>query len=355
MEDPAIQNGAGVGEAAPSTELTERLLRRVAEPLGVIDVRRPQQQYARTAGWVAQRFALLDHWRTRYLSDADAAAPGASFVFAAQRQPLAEPSPGPSSPIQLALMARQTVASQPGAGPSTSPSEPFRVRRRGVTSASSPQTEASVDARPDSAASAEGDPPTFNSSSGTGSSESVAGAQPERSELRAAEISSITRQTAPPTSELILPKRLTVSIEAEPGTAEGPPSSVERPGRREEASHPTEITAQTPTGSPTGETGIPHYRSETPVAAVTAQAPVSVNRVQANPSSLPLRLQRKVSEATTGLARGLELTAPAISAGAIAAQIPLAKAESLAPFNPPDSTAAGGRLARCWNSVGRDG
>jgi len=49
-----------------STGLGERLLRRHHEPIGVVDVNHPERIYDRTAGWIAQRFALLDHWKSRY-------------------------------------------------------------------------------------------------------------------------------------------------------------------------------------------------------------------------------------------------------------------------------------------------
>jgi hypothetical protein len=305
MKDSALQIGSGVGDAAPSSELTERILRRSAESLGVIDVRRPQQQYARTAGWVAQRFALLDHWRSRYLSAEDAPAHGASFVFAAQSQAPAGPGQALSSPIQLARMARQSVPSQPGANGTTSPPELFRVRRRGV----SPQTEASVDAQPISAPSAEGAAATFDSSGGSNRSVPVARSQVERAEWQAVEVPSIARQATPP-HELILPKRLSGGIETELETAIG----AERLSRREEASHPAEIEAKTPTGSATGETDILHHRVETPVDAAPAQLLVGVNHVEANSSSRLLRVLRKASKADTGLAGMRESTAPDVAA-----------------------------------------
>src|SRR5262245_55036963 len=133
MENPAVQTGAEVGEAAPSMELAERLLQRHTEPLGVIDVRQGQRHYARTAGWVAQRVALLDHWKTRYGVDEDAAA-NAGLVFAGPGQPRVEPARALSSSIQLARAVKLADAPQPGADPavSASPPEQFRIRRRNV-------------------------------------------------------------------------------------------------------------------------------------------------------------------------------------------------------------------------------
>src|SRR4051812_49116237 len=130
MSNPPVQTAAQVNEAAPSTELAERLLRRRDQPLGLIDMRHPQQQYTRTAGWAVRRFALLDHWKTRYGGDEGASAHGTNLVFAAQRQPLTEADHLPSSPAQLARLARQSVAFEPGAAAATPPTEQFRVRRR---------------------------------------------------------------------------------------------------------------------------------------------------------------------------------------------------------------------------------
>lgn len=66
MNESSTQPGTAESERPQHSALAERLLRRHAEPVGVIDVRQPQQLHARTAGWVARRFGLLEHWRTRY-------------------------------------------------------------------------------------------------------------------------------------------------------------------------------------------------------------------------------------------------------------------------------------------------
>lgn len=66
MNESSTQPGTAESERPQHSALAERLLRRHAEPVGVIDVRQPQELHARTAGWVARRFGLLEHWRTRY-------------------------------------------------------------------------------------------------------------------------------------------------------------------------------------------------------------------------------------------------------------------------------------------------
>ena len=82
MNEPIEQSmtgETGAGETGPeqSTELAERLLRRRTEPVGVINTSHPLQMYDRTAGLVARRFAMLDHWRTRYADAENAAQPKA--------------------------------------------------------------------------------------------------------------------------------------------------------------------------------------------------------------------------------------------------------------------------------------
>src|SRR5262249_41230130 len=100
------------------------VLRRNAEPVGVIDVRRPQQLHARTAGWVARRFALLDHWRTRYGGDEQAPFANGEMVFTAPAQPLPERSVVP----QAAVRAR---AVEPPVAPKESEHGPLmRISRR---------------------------------------------------------------------------------------------------------------------------------------------------------------------------------------------------------------------------------
>src|SRR5262245_13737224 len=128
MENPAVQTGAEVDEAVPSMELAERLLQRRTEPLGVIDVRQGQRHYTRTAGWVAQRFALLDHWKTRYGAEEDAAPTNASLVFTGRGQSRVEPAHTLSDSIQLARAVKRADAPQPGAAPVVSTALPDQFR-----------------------------------------------------------------------------------------------------------------------------------------------------------------------------------------------------------------------------------
>ena len=211
-----MQMDAGAGEATLPTELAERILRRRTEPLGVIDVRQPQQHYARTAGWVAQRFALLDHWKTRYGSDEDVTAANASLVFTAPGQSIGEPGRALANPTQLARTAQQVDAPQPRADSvaSSSPPEQFRIKRRGAAPAALLQTAALPHGWRNAAAPAESDTATSNSSvssassSGPGETEATAKSQAERGEFRAVESPALTSQAMPTPSTLILPKTL---------------------------------------------------------------------------------------------------------------------------------------------------
>lgn len=66
MTDHPDNSAAQAHDGLRSSELIERLNARRTESLGLIDVRRPQQHYANTAGWPAQRFPLLSYLIARY-------------------------------------------------------------------------------------------------------------------------------------------------------------------------------------------------------------------------------------------------------------------------------------------------
>jgi hypothetical protein len=297
-------------------------------------VRQPQQHYARTAGWVAQRFALLDHWKTRYGSDEDAASANAGLVFAMPGQPMAEPSRVHASPTQLARMVQRVDAPQPRADAvaSSSPPEQFRIRRRGVAPAALPQIEALPHGWRNAAAPAESNTATSNSSvssvssvssassSSSGDAEATATSRAERGEFRVVEIPALTLQATPMSSTLIAPKPLAGSVIAEPETAGSDVALSAEPSSPRAATSLSTATASAPTPSP-----------------------VNVSRAEAMPSPLPLRLQRKSSEAATGLAKAQELTVPAISAPI--AHMPWSKS-SASPASEPSSLAGGEDAAR---------
>ena len=336
MENPAVQTGAEVGEAAPSMELAERLLQRRTEPLGVIDVRQGQRHYARTAGWVAQRFALLDHWKTRYGGDEDAAPANDSLVFASPGRPGVEPAHTLSNSIQLAQAVKRADAPQPGAAPAVSAALPeqFRIRRRSGAPASSLQDAASHEARLNSASSADGDKAASTISDST---EVVASSQTERGVFRAVEIPATTPHAAPAATDLILPRTPGFGVEAAPETAGESARGVEYPIHRKATSSPATIAQP---GDLASGTGVLRQHSETPSATASApvQTPIRVSRMETTPRELPLRLQRKSGEAATGLPVARELTAtpapPAIT------QMPLSDSSAHSLSETPSATAS---------------
>jgi hypothetical protein len=138
------------GETGPeqSTELTDRLLRRRTEPAGVINTHHPLQMYDRTAGLVARRFAMLDHWRTRY-ADAENSAwrkGPTGFDFASTSTPSAalrekaaaapEISRAAAPEISRAAAPEISRAAAPSASPrSVAPESSARTRAQVPTQA----------------------------------------------------------------------------------------------------------------------------------------------------------------------------------------------------------------------------
>jgi hypothetical protein len=277
-------------------------------------VRQPQQHYARTAGWVAQRFALLDHWKTRYGSDEDGTAARTSLVFSTPGQPIGEAGRVLSSPTQLARTVQPADIPQPRAEAeaSSSPPEQFRIKRRGAAPAVLPQPAALPSGWRNFVAPAESDTATSSSaasaasSRGAGKTEASASSQAEGGEFRAVDIPARTPQAMPTPSTVILPKPFAGNVIAAPDMAGNVAFSADRSSPRVAIALST-ATASAPTPSP-----------------------VNVRRAGAIQSPLPLRLQRQASEAATGLARAQALPIPATTAPiAHEAATGLARAQAL--------------------------
>jgi hypothetical protein len=321
MKNPAVQTGAEAGESAPSVEFAERLLQRRTEPAGVIDVRHAQRQYARTAGWVAQRFALLDHWKTRYGGDEDAGTANSSLVFAGAGRPGVEPAHTLSSPIHLSRAVNRADASRQVAAPPVSDAlqGQFRVMRRGATPVAPLQDVTAPKARLNSDSPADGDNATPHASH-----EVVARSQADRGAFRAVEIPAIMPHAAP---DLILPRPTGLSVKTGAETVGESAHGVERPIRRNATSSPAAITT---TGALASGTDVSRQHSEAPSAtAAPVQSPVRVSRVESTPDGLPLRLQRKPGEAATALARARESESPASARMPLSdSSAPLLKAQS---------------------------
>jgi hypothetical protein len=84
------QSGTADSSHAQNFELSERLLRRGTGPVGMIDARHPQRLHAHTAGWIARRFGMLDHWRMRYSDASQAPSASGDLVFTAPTRPSTE-------------------------------------------------------------------------------------------------------------------------------------------------------------------------------------------------------------------------------------------------------------------------
>jgi hypothetical protein len=92
------QDGQAV--AFPVSDLTRLLLRRATGPIGVIDVRHPQELHSRSNLWLGQRLELLNNLKNRYGLDQDSGdtagitspvAGGMSFIAPLQRMAATSP------------------------------------------------------------------------------------------------------------------------------------------------------------------------------------------------------------------------------------------------------------------------
>jgi len=224
MKDSSHQATATDNGAGQSAEPAERLLRRHNFPIGLVDVKHAEHLYDRTAGWVAHRFALLDHWKTRYGSDDTAGTSNSPFVFTiTSEQSPAQSGRIVSSEAKLASALRQTSAPAASSG-----SEQLRVRRRSMPPVSAPVTKepaSEQSGRPEQWRVRQGSTPPvsaptanepaggkFNASlpgadaPGTSNDpRALAGALPEGEASRATEVFTVMRQKAPPT-ELVIAK-----------------------------------------------------------------------------------------------------------------------------------------------------
>src|SRR5215468_7189827 len=113
--------------------LAERLFRRVAMPIGVIDGRHPQGIHERTVGWIAARFQWMDHWKSRYgAGETPPGPPGKDqLVFADPVTGVGGVDPGNRV---TSSMAPSFAAPPSSSVPDTSPSL-LRVSRRAAHSA----------------------------------------------------------------------------------------------------------------------------------------------------------------------------------------------------------------------------
>jgi hypothetical protein len=325
MNESLEQSMTGETGQEQSTELADRLLRRRTEPVGVINTHHPLQMYDRTAGMVARRFAMLDHWRTRYADAENSAASkgGAGFDLASTSATLAalrekgaaapqisRAAAPPVSPRSVAPgSSAQTVAQAPTQAAPTAAPPLMRVMRRAARPADA--------ARPSSTSSSHS--PIIGGGSRQGSSEAPG------------ETPAISR-----------------SIEtAEPGPGDSTPMALARVGG-EVALAPADTQVQRrqsgDSDSDAGSGG-PGKSADSITRAITTEAPapasvkgrvvdvasavIQPSPVQSLPLALPLatppiavaRAQRKADEAP-GLLKGKILGAPIADVAAQRAPFP---------------------------------
>jgi hypothetical protein len=194
MKDSSHQVAATDSDVRQSVEPTERLLRRHKAPIGLVDVKHAERLYDRTAGWVAGRFALLDHWQTRYGSHDAAAISNSPFVFTITSEQLPTQSARiVSSEANLAGAPRQTSGTPSGSRP-----EPLRIRRR-----STPPGSAAAAKEP-SGEQSKASLPGVDAPLRANDPKAITGAVPQGEASHAAEIFTVRRPKARPPTELIM-------------------------------------------------------------------------------------------------------------------------------------------------------
>jgi hypothetical protein len=132
MTDPAKEKPKN---DLPNAAWMNRLVQRSTNPVGVINARHPQQLHARTAGWMAERYGWLDHWRTRYLGTETQSTGGGLIFTSALPRSASLTGDGRN---ETEILARQTsvpLHNRPNAPAVNEPGLPtplLRIRRPGA-------------------------------------------------------------------------------------------------------------------------------------------------------------------------------------------------------------------------------
>ena len=127
-EEPMTQ------EPTPDSRLTERLLARATQSLGVIDVRRAESHYTRLTDWLAARTPLLEHLRSRYGLTEGEGLTGLGLAFAAAHvsDEAVNLSAAPDSFTSHAAEQLFTAVAQVPDDSAAAETEAKRITRRGV-------------------------------------------------------------------------------------------------------------------------------------------------------------------------------------------------------------------------------
>ena len=200
----------------PDSRLTERLLARATQSLGMIDVRRAERHYARIMDWLAARTPLVEHLRSRYGLTEGEGLKGLGLAFA-DAQGSDQSINLSASPDSFTSPAEQlfTFVAQVPDDSAAAETESRRIARRGV--------------------------PTF--SHANSETDSVAGARQERGEVVRQERGEVVK----PALERAEPiQEQTRDSNAPSSVKEIPAATLEVPGARA-ASTPAEESIPSPT------------------------------------------------------------------------------------------------------------
>jgi hypothetical protein len=125
-------------EPGPDSRLTERLLSRATDSLGLIDVRGAEQHYARIMDWLAARTPLLERLRTRYGLTEGEGMTGLAFAEARGQEGSHLDDAGinlSAAPFSFTAPAAEQIFTRVAQIPDDSDAEPTevkRIARRGV-------------------------------------------------------------------------------------------------------------------------------------------------------------------------------------------------------------------------------
>ena len=151
MNDSSEQSDARIAHAEQSSELGERLLRRLTEPAGVIDVHYAQRKYARLAEWLDKLYALLNQLQIRYAVGEDLEDGGQPLLM---HEPLgeqinlystaAEPPVMPSANLSPSAQSFSSDASAPAETLSSATRAQLSTTETSATQSSAPVSSSSL-------------------------------------------------------------------------------------------------------------------------------------------------------------------------------------------------------------------
>jgi hypothetical protein len=330
-----MEMATDIDDTLQPTVLTQRLDRRRTEAPGIIDVRQPRNIYSRTAGWIAQRFALLDDLKFRYSGDDNPPEQSSGLVFAtAPAQPPTETSSAFPAATQFSRAPEKPLSSPASfVSPVASlPAGKFRLSRRATPLHSESHALDAPSAKPRAASSL----PTEAETKPDGL-EVIARPNQEHRELAAAEISPLPTGAIQSSSSMILPKSHQSNDERSLVTPETAAGNAES----------SRYVDSLPLLSKAISTPLSEQRSRAPVnvgtlpAKILRKSPQPGKSVSEITSSTDLLLHKSSSgpnETSTALASSDAVGTSAENAEAVPSHVQLPS--SLAPAKPQLATMA---------------